>query len=57
VKQPPNLELPIEDRHAAEWWRDHFAEQFIETNDFAFKEARDTTTDFIDRYFDEEDDE
>lgn len=44
----PNLELPIEDQHAAEWWRDHFAEEYRTTGDAAFREARDIVIRYID---------
>ncbi len=44
----PNLELPIEDQHAAEWWRDQFADLYRSTSDTAFSEARDIVAAYID---------
>ncbi len=43
----PNLELPIEDRNAAEFWRDEFAYRYIETGDQGYREARDAAESYI----------
>ena len=45
----PNLELPIEDQHTAEWWRNEFAGRFSDTNDHAFEEAHQLVVEYIDR--------
>ena len=44
----PNLELPIEDRNAAEFWQSEFAGRFRETGDKAYQEAHKAVTRYID---------
>ena len=53
----PNLELPIEDRHAAEWWRDQFEDLHHSTGDGAYEEARTIAAQYVALHFPDYDDE
>lgn len=49
----PDFKIPIEDRHAADFWLDEWDSRFRETNDHAFRETADAMRGYIDQHFDD----
>jgi hypothetical protein len=54
MSEYPDFKIPIEDRHAAEFWWDEWATRFRETEDHAFKEQAVAMSHYIDSTWDDE---
>lgn len=54
---PPDFKLPIEDRHAAEWWLDEWWSAYRTSKDEAFRDAARAMQRYIDINFDDVGDE
>lgn len=53
----PPLELPIEDKNAAEWWHVEFADQHRRTGDGAYEEAQQIAAQYLATHFEDPDDD
>ena len=54
ARRLPDFRIPIDDRHAADFWFTEWVARFSQTKDHAFKEAYEEMQRYIDEHFDDE---
>ncbi len=48
----PDFRIPIDDKHAAEFWRQEWWDRYHQTHDLAFREAAEAMGRYMDTHFD-----